>query len=383
LKAGKTVFISSGEVSGDHYIAGVVRLLREKGFCGRIYGMCGAESRKEDVEELWRGESLHLMGISEVFRSLGSVLRLMKETERDILATDPDAMIVADSPDFHLPLLRGLRRRGYRGRVFYISPPSVWAWRKGRAETLRRCADVLFPLFAFEHDYLRKAGCESRWTGHPMAEEFALFSADRDSILADVKGPPCKGPVAALLPGSRRSEIKPLYPVLSGLYKLLEAKGFSPVFSVAPGLKESARSYLTGALSSSGERYYEGPGRNIMSLSDVVAGSSGTATAEALFLRRFMVVLYKLRPLSYLVGLMLLRGVRFAVPNILAGEYFYPELLQGKATAENAFRAVMEWTGMTPSKRASAALKMEELVGMMGSPGACGRWADEILEVLR
>jgi lipid-A-disaccharide synthase len=305
----------------------------------------------------------------------------MRNMRRNILETSPDALLLADSPDFHLPLIRSVRRRGYRGKIFYISPPSVWAWRKNRAETLERCVDVCFPLFAFEHEYLAGANCFSRWIGHPLVEEFMGEGANRSAVLDDIKGPAIssESAVVALLPGSRRSEIEPLYPVLSELYRLLERKGAAPVFSVAPGLKESARVFLMKRLAGAGERYYEGRGRNIIGASDVAVGSSGTATAEALLLRRYMVVMYKVRFFSYLIGRAMLRGVKFAIPNILAGEYFYPELLQGKATAENAGGEVCRWLGMNGADRLEKTLRMDELVLKMGSPGACGFWADEIL----
>ena len=322
----KSILISAGEVSGDHYAALTARSLQEKGFGGRIYGLCGAESRASGIETLWRNETLHLMGVSEVVRSVGSVLRLMREMRREILETSPDAILVADSPDFHLPLIKSVRRKGYRGKIFYISPPSVWAWRKYRAKSLVRYVDVCFPLFAFEHEYLREAGCDSRWIGHPLAGEFMDFGARRGGVVSEIKGAPIgEGDViAALLPGSRRSEIEPLYPVLSGLYKLLEAEGVKAVFSVAQGLNDKARNFLMNNLEMSGERYYEGRGRDIMAVSDVVAGASGTATAEALLLRRYMVVMYKVRPLSCVIGRLLLGGVKFAIPNLLAGEYFFP-----------------------------------------------------------
>ena len=377
----KSILISAGEVSGDHYAALTAQSLRAKGFGGRIYGLCGAESRSSGIETLWRNETLHLMGVSEVVRSVGPVLRLMREMRRDILETSPDAILVADSPDFHLPLIKSVRRKGYRGKIFYISPPSVWAWRKYRAKSLVKYVDVCLPLFAFEHEHLMEAGCDSRWIGHPLAGEFMDFSVPRGGVASKIKGGSIgEGDViAALLPGSRRSEIEPLYPVLSGLYKLLEAEGVKAVFSVAPGLNDGARNFLMNNLEMAGERYYEGRGRDIMAVSDVVAGASGTATAEALLLRRYMVVMYKVKPLSCVIGRLLLGGVKFAIPNLLAGEYFFQELIQGCATPRNSYGEVRRWLDMEPEARAGMMGRMNELVLKMGRPGVCGFWAEEML----
>ncbi|MDL2264035.1 lipid-A-disaccharide synthase [Synergistaceae bacterium OttesenSCG-928-I11] len=371
--------MSAGEVSGDHYIARVANRLRDRGYDGRICGLCGAEARSAGVEGLWNAERLQLMGVSEVLGSLRDILSLKREMQRAIVRQNPAVLVLADSPDFHLPLMRALRRAGYAGKIFYISPPSVWAWRSYRVRDLKHCVDENLPLFKFEHDYLARAGCNSYWVGHPLVEEFESFRPDRARIVSQICGASSDDRIVALLPGSRRSEVEMLYPVLSGLYASLEEAGFAPVFSVAPGLSESAATFLGSRLEAAGERRYDGPGRDLMVVSEAVVGSSGTATAQALLLRRYMVVLYKLRPLSAFIGKILLRHLFFAVPNLLAGEMFYPELLQENATPEAAFDAAMRWLRGSPEDRSRALSKMEGLAALMGKAGVCDFWADRIL----
>ena len=371
--------MSAGEVSGDHYIARVAGRLRDRGYDGRICGLCGAEARSAGVEGLWSAERLQLMGVSEVLGSIRDILSLKREMEREIARQNPAVLVLADSPDFHLPLMRSLRRAGYGGKFFYISPPSVWAWRSYRVRDLRRYVDENLPLFKFEHDYLVRAECRSYWIGHPLVEEFEGWRPDRARILEEIGGVARDDRIVALLPGSRRSEIEMLYPVLSGLYARLAEAGFAPVFSVAPGLSERASSFLRSRIEAAGQRRYDGPGRELMAISEAVAGSSGTATAQALLLRRYMVVLYKLRPLSALIGKIFLRHLFFAVPNLLAEEMFYPELIQENATTEKAFDAAMKWLQSPPERRAEVEAKMERLAALMGRPGACDFWADRIL----
>ncbi|MDR1471735.1 MAG: lipid-A-disaccharide synthase [Synergistaceae bacterium] len=375
--------MSAGEVSGDHYAARLGTLLKERGFCGGIYGLCGAESREAGFEALWNNERLHVMGVAEVFSSLADILRLMGEICGNVMERRPDAMAVVDSPDFHLPLIRRLRRCGYRGKIFYISPPAVWAWRKYRAADLAKHVDICLPLFKFEHEYLLSKGCDSRWAGHPLVEDSRGWNYGPDAPLPRIEGPnaPERGDVlAALLPGSRLGEIKALYPTLSELASRLSNGGCRPVFSVAPGLSGRAREYLMSNVERDSHNYHDGPGRDIMAASSVVAGSSGTATAQALLLRRYMVVMYKVRPLSALIGKMLLKGVRFAIPNLLAGEVFYPELIQGDVNAENAEREMRRWLDMDPGAREKMTGRMDDLAALMGGGGAYGFWADQIME---
>lgn len=380
-----SIFVSAGEVSGDHYIARVSSELRRRGFGGggRIYGLCGAESRAAGVEGLWNAERLQLIGVSEVLSSIGDIIKLKREMQREIAASRPRAIVVADSPDFHLPLIRSIRREGYTGKIFYISPPSVWAWRSYRVRDLRTHVDENLPLFKFEHDYLLKEGCDTYWTGHPLVEEFENFRPDRADIASRILGQPVSPneKIIALLPGSRRGEIEELYPILSGVCESLEGRGYTPVFSVAPGLSDGASALLRSRIAAEGHRYYDGPGRDLMAVSEVVAGSSGTATAQALLLKKFMIVLYKLRPFSALIGKILLRHLHFAIPNLLAGETFYPELIQEHATVDGAKAALFGWLDADDDERARAERKMSELIELMGNPGACEFWADRILSV--
>lgn len=382
----KTVFVSAGEVSGDHYIAKVFRSLREKGFDGRFYGLCGAESREAGVECLWRSERLQLIGISEIFSSLPDIWKLKQEMFAHIMREKPAALVFVDNPDFNLLLIRRLRRNGFRGKIFYISPPSVWAWRSYRVRDLAEFVDECLPLFKFEHDFLRMSRCASLWIGHPLVEEFAGWSPDMPEVMGCIhRASPSNldfGRIVAFLPGSRRSEIEQLYPILSEVYDSLAEKGFSPVFSVAPGLSEGARALLMNKLCADKRDYYEGPGRGLMAVSDLVVGSSGTATAEALLLEKYMVVLYKVRPLSGFIGNLLLRHLFFAIPNLLAKEIVYPEFIQQFARADAVEKAALDWFCASEAQRMPKKARMKELIALMGRPGVYDFWADRILGAL-
>jgi lipid-A-disaccharide synthase len=381
----ESILVSAGEVSGDHYLARIVPSLRNMGFDGRLYGMCGEESVSAGVETVWRNERLHLMGIVEVIGAIRGVLELIGEMYAEVMRSRPAAVVVVDSPDFHLPLIRRLRRGGYSGKIVYVSPPSVWAWRSYRVRTLARCVDLCLPLFHFEHDYLSRHGCRSVWMGHPLVEELA------DQGCRPLSGLGIQGRgegfddnrMIALLPGSRRMEIKNLYAALSRAYDILTERGYSPVFSLAPGLSDGARSLLMSNIDAECRAHFEGPGRDLMAASLMVIGSSGTATAEALLLRRYMVVMYRLSPMSAVIGKLLLPRVRFAIPNILAGDEFYPELLQRRATGEAAAAEALAWLEADESVRSGRLSRMEELVGLMGGGGVYGSWSGLILEEAR
>ena len=371
-----SIFLSSGEASGDHYTANVALALRNAGYAGEIWGMGGGESRAAGVDVQWDGEKLQLLGLAEVVSSIPSIWAMGRDIVRRVLKARPDCVVVADSPDFHMRLISWLRREGYDGRIFYISPPSVWAWRSGRAEDLRRNVDECLPLFRFEHEYLLSRGCRSYWKGYPMLEEFSAETILRDlppELAADEK-------LVAVLPGSRKSEIKYLLPVFEQCAAALTARGWHPVFSVAPGLNGEARESLLARFKERGADYYEGPGRELLAAAACAIGASGTVTVESLLLDRYMVVAYRLNALSALVGRFVIKTRRFAMANILAGTDMFPELIQGRATADNILKYTFAWLEGGEEHRAAVRKMMEDTRLTLGETGVYQAWAQRVKE---
>lgn len=355
-------------------MACVAHELRKQGFEGALWGMVGPEARSAGVNAEWPGEQLQLLGLVEVLRAVPSLWRLRDEIAARVMQQNPKVVVVVDSPDFHLPLIGKLRALGYRGRIAYISPPSVWAWRQGRAVKLKKWVDLCLPLFSFEHDFLLKCGCASSWEGHPLVEEFATYNATDEAIESFRS----QGKVVALLPGSRGSEIRMLVPLLKKVYEQLEGEGYYPVFSVAPGLKESSRDLLLAQLGNT-YRHYVGSGRSLMEAAEAVVGSSGTATIEALLLQKYMVIVYKVHPLTAWMGRLLIHTPFFGLPNLLAGEELFPELVQENAAPNRVIEALFAWLDSTPQEREAIEKRMSELVFKMGQPGIYRRWAEQLI----
>ncbi|NLB84015.1 MAG: lipid-A-disaccharide synthase, partial [Synergistaceae bacterium] len=281
------IFFSCGEISGDGYASGLLAALRSLGYDGDIVGMIGPRTVAGSGVPLWDSGTLAIMGISDALKALPRLLKLKRDMTEDILRRNPEALVVFDSPDFHLPLISGLRKKGWQGRIIYAVPPTVWAWRSGRCAPLARKVDLCLPLFRFEHEFLANRGVSSLWRGHPLVDEF-LSRAGRDR--------PSSRQIA-LLPGSRRSEISMLLPPLLECADLLEERGYRPVFSLAPGLPGDLAEGMKKSLR--GREYDERGGRELMADSVAVAGASGTVAVEAMMAGRFMAVLYKMDIVSF------------------------------------------------------------------------------------
>ncbi|MFA7644808.1 MAG: lipid-A-disaccharide synthase [Thermovirgaceae bacterium] len=366
-----SLFISCGEASGDQYSRILTETLRSKGFHGDIWGMLGPQGVSSGAKAVWDSRSLSLMGVSEVLGAIPRLIRMKRAMTDKIVERNPAGVVVIDSPDFHLPLVKALRHKGYTGKVFYIAPPTVWAWRQGRVSLLASLFDLCFPLFKFEKDFLESRGVKCRWFGHP------LLSMLKGIAPTDIEDQ--KGKTVALLPGSRRSEVRSLMPVLAETANGISKRGFRPVFSVAPGLDKEAAGLIREGCRP--WRVHEGPGSELMAASEMVIGASGTAAVEALILGRFMIVLYRASLSSWLTYKALVRTRWISIPNVLAGQELYPELLQCGVSPERILHYFDRFTGDT-DYREGVIKAMKAGCASLGHGDAGEGWASSILEVL-
>lgn len=358
------IFVSSGELSGELYAASLVRSLRSKGYGGRLFGMGGARSSAAGLEVVRDSSELHLVGVGEVIPAIPRLIRLRNDLADRVVRSGAGTIVLIDSPDFHLPLASALRSRGWGGRAVCLVPPTVWAWRSGRTRALARDFDLCLPLFGFEHEFLASRGVRSAWRGHPLVDDFPRCPT------------PPSGRIVALLPGSRRSEVKRLLPRLVECAALLSARGLSPVFSIAPGLPGDLAEWMRGELR--GMDTFEGEGRELLASCVAAAGASGTAAVEAMMLDRFMVVAYSAGILSRLAWRLLARTDRVSLPNILSGVDIYPELLKDRMIGSAAFEETVRYLD-DPSRRAAVHEGLAAARGRMGESGAADFWAESVL----
>ena len=325
----KNIFVSCGEVSGDIYAGGFIREALKISPSAKIWGMLGSEGVKAGGTASWSYEELKLMGLLEILPAIPRILRLKRNIAREIMRVKPDAVVLIDCPDFHLMLAKSLRKSGYSGKIVSLIPPTVWAWRAGRVKNLRRDFDVCLPLFSFEHEFLISMGVRSLWKSHPLVREIeSVKIPERFRERFENKR------VIALMPGSRRYDIKFHLDILLGTAEILRGKGYCPVFSVAEGLSECLADEVRERASARGFDVWEGSGRELMLGSEAIAGVSGTVSVEAMLLRRFMAVIYNMRRLNYAILKRLVHVRNISIPNMLTDRQVYPELLCDDANPE-------------------------------------------------
>ncbi len=366
-----SIFISTGEISGDIYAAKLAKALKKRGCQDILWGMGG--SLAEGVSRFWSNEALHIMGFGKIASSLPKLLRLREQLAQSVLAKKPRAVVVVDSPDFHIPLIMRIRSLGYSGPVVYVSPPTIWAWRGGRVKHLKKYCDICLPLFDFEVQILRRAGVPSYWGGHPLVEDFCGAANQAPSSLPE---DPLR---VALLPGSRGSEIRSLLSLLERCGREFIKMGLHPVLSIAPGLAPEYRQMIQNNGASIAVSTLQG--RELMAASRFVVGASGTAAVEAMLLDRYMVVLYRGTWLEWNIFQLLRRTPFVSIPNVLAQQEIYPELLQEQANLRQVLKKSHQYLSDKAYRR-WVHDRLAEDRRRMGAPGVADRWAAAICSLM-
>lgn len=337
--------IVAGEVSGDTLGAGLIRALKQRYPDARFVGICGSQMQEAGGESWFPMERLSVMGLVEVLGRIRELFAIRDSLQQRFLEERIDCFIGIDAPDFNLRLAPALKAAGIP-TVHYVSP-SVWAWRQGRIHKIKASIDLMLCLLPFEKAFYDRHELQAVFVGHPLADSIPL-THDTAHARRQLDISPDRQ-VIALLPGSRGGEVSRIAPSLFEAAKQLSRRYPQAEF-VIPAINSFRREQIAALLESSGlkariadERYGAGVGRLVMGAADLVIMASGTATLEAMLLKRPMVVVYKLHWLTFLLARFLVHSRFFSLPNLLADEALVPELLQGAATPSAIAAAAAEW----------------------------------------
>ena len=336
-----TIAIIAGEASGDILGAGLIRSLRKRYPKARFVGIGGDEMIAEGFHSLVPLERLSVMGLVEVLGRIRELFSIRARLLEYFFTTPPDVVIGIDSPDFTLAIERRCREAGIPS-VHYVSP-SVWAWRQKRIFKIAKSVDLMLTLFPFEARFYEEHNVPVAFVGHPLADRIPMqpdTGAARKAL-----GLNLDQPVLAVLPGSRGGEVERLGTLFLEASRWLQERR-PDIQLVIPCVNRDREKQVEGLVEALEVKLpvtlVRGRSREVMAASDVVLLASGTATLEAMLLKRPMVVGYRLSNLSYKLLSRLVKVPWVALPNLLAQQGLVPELLQDDATPEALGAAVLE-----------------------------------------
>ena len=327
----KRVMIIAGEASGDQHAARLVEGVKQRLPDTRFFGIGGAAMRKAGVEILVDSAELAVVGLIEVLAHRKVIFGALNQM-REILRQDPpDLLILTDYPEFNMRLARTAKECGVK--VLYYISPQIWAWRQGRVRKIQQLVDKMAVVFPFEVDFYAKHGVPVTYVGHPLAHEVEA-SAGRDELLREF-GMDSKRPVIGLFPGSRRSEIRRLLPVIIETAQRLqqrrpELQFIMPVAStLSPQLiQENMPEHDIDI------HYIEHRPYDAMQASDAIVTVSGTVTLEIALIGTPMVVINRVAWLTYQIVRRMLKIKHIALCNIVAQRRIVPERIQNDASPE-------------------------------------------------
>jgi lipid-A-disaccharide synthase len=375
-----TIFISAGEASGDAHGAGVIKALRERFADADFFGIGGEKMAAAGLEQLEHSRRLAFMGFAEVVRHLPFIAKLRAKVLREIIRRKPDLLILIDYPGFHFSLLRKVKQLNLPRppKILYYISPQVWAWKAGRARELAGLVDHIAVIFPFETKIYDDVGLPCTFVGHPLLDEIEPIPP-RGEFLKSL-GIEADDRVVAILPGSRKQEVRRHLPVM------IQAAAIVQRFM--PGVR-----FILAQSSTLPEQFYKnfalgvsiipvrGQTHALLSHANASWIKSGSSTIEAAYFGHPFVVLYKTSALTYWLGKRLVKVPFVAMANLLADGQAVPELLQNNVTAEQLAGEILPFL-KTPKAIESCRNKLKGVREKLGTPGAGARVADIAVELI-
>jgi len=374
----KKILLVAGEVSGDLHGSYLVEAIQCIDPEIQFFGVGGEGLKRAGMRLLHHSQSLSVVGITEVFVKLGTILKALRTLKRSLEREKPDLVILIDFPDFNLRLAKIAHRRGIP--ILYYISPQIWAWRPKRIKLIARLVKKMVVLFPFEVPLYEAAGVDVEWVGHPLLD-IVKPTLSKEMAFQQFGLDP-KRRTVGLLPGSRIHEVERLLPSLLASAHLLqrEIPDLQFVVPLAPGIPKATLSFQMNNISVP-VKVVEGFTYDVMNLCELLITASGTATLEGAILGKPMIIIYKVSFPSYWIGRALIRVDQIGLVNLVAEKEIAPELIQKDVNPEKisdeAFRILRD-----PLLSRKMSESMGEVCQKLGKPGAAQRAARIVTSLL-
>ena len=374
------VMIVAGEPSGDLHASQVAHQLKARCPDITLFGMGGNRMEKASVKLDFHIRDSAVMGFADVITVLPMFLRKQAYLKKRIREERPDVLLLVDFAEFNMPLAKFARGQGVP--VVYYIPPKAWAWRASRARKLAKWANVVASIFPFEAEFYRNAGANTEFVGHPLVD-FAHTSLDTQTARQHLNLCETEGPVIGLMPGSRRSEIQHIFPVMleaaANITKIYPKTQW--ILPLAPGIPRELIAKYQQELKVEVPpiKIVEDTTYSAMRASTLLLVTSGTATLEAACIGTPMIILFRTTSLNWHIVKSLTPLERSGLPNLIAGRDIVPELLQTELTPTALTELALDFL-QNPQKRETQREALQAVYAQLGTTGAAERTSELILD---
>lgn len=360
-------YIIAGEASGDLHGSNLVNALRNIDNNADFRGWGGDLMSAKGVELVKHITELAFMGFVEVVVNIKTILSNLSLCKKDILTYNPDVVILIDYPGFNLQIAEFLHKRGIK-TIYYISP-QVWAWKKSRVHTIKRVVDKMLVILPFEKDFYKNYNIDAEFIGHPLLDALP----DKSEAVVSM---PNKKALVALLPGSRRQEIKKVLPVM-----LSVIKDFPEIEFTIAGVPSIGEKFYSRLIGSTQVRIVMNQTYNLLKQSRAALVTSGTATLEAALIGVPEVVCYKASWLSVAIARKLIKVKYISLVNLIMDRLIVKELIQNELN-QQTLRGELNNMLNNNKYRDDMLVGYEELRKVLGGKGASDRAASAIFQLL-
>ena len=333
----------AGEPSGDLLASHLIAALNARWPVAVFFGIGGPRMEALGFDAWWPMEKLSVMGYVDALKNYREISGIRRQLKKRLLDIQPDIFIGVDAPDFNLGLETSLKSAGVK-TIHYVSP-SIWAWRGGRIKKIARAVHRVLALFPMEPPLYEKANIPVTYVGHPLADIIPLQTSKQ--AVREKLALPRDYPVFGMLPGSRQGELAMMADTFVQTAKLICERFLPNAIFVVPLATRETRLQFEAAIyrQQAGDvpfRLLFGHAQDALGAADVSLVASGTATLEAALIKRPMVITYKIAKFSYWLMKRMAYLPYVGLPNVLAGRYVVPEILQDEATPENLAEALVK-----------------------------------------
>lgn len=369
-------FLIAGEASGDLHGANLIRAIKEQAPESEFQAWGGDRMEAAGANISMHYRELAFMGFVEVIANLRTILKNIEKCKKEIAAYQPDTLVFIDYPGFNMRIGAFAKEQGIK--TFYYISPQVWAWKQKRVYKLRSFVDQMFVILPFEQDFYAQFGMKVDFVGHPLLDAIGQYNREPfdEQGLRKEWGLSTEKPVVALLPGSRKQEVKAMLQVMLQAVEDIHDTEF--VVAGAPSLELS---FYKEVLKGSEVKVVQGNTYGLLRMAKAALVTSGTATLETALFDVPQVVCYKGNVFSYLIARQLVKVKYISLVNLIMDRVVVKELIQREMNVQSVRNELSKLLG-DDNYRSKMKADYAELRQVLGGEGASEVTAKLMLKTL-
>ena len=363
-------YIIAGEASGDLHGSNLIKEIIELDPSAEIRAWGGDKMKNAGAKVVKHFKDLAFMGFYEVLINIVTILKNISFCKKDILEFSPDKIIFIDYPGFNMRIAKWSKK--YKFETVYYIAPQLWAWNEKRIKNIKKYINFLYVILPFEKEFFElKHNYPVKFLGHPLVDSISNFKKNYDSSKEQIISN--KKPVIAILPGSRKQEIKK---ILNTVIKIVE---YFPNYQfIVAGAPNIELNYYNSSLKNKNIKVIANKTYELLSISTAAIVTSGTATLETALFKVPQVVCYKSSYFSYFIAKLIVKIKYISLVNLIMDQQIVKELIQQDCNKVNITNELKKILNL--NHRKSLLIKYDELTSVLGNYGTSKRVALDIIK---